>query len=228
MKSSVVSLSGGMDSATVLTKAVGEQGVANVLAVSFAYPSKHNKIELRCAQKIATHYNVKHKVIDITTVMEGFSSNLLKGQGAIPEGHYEAQTMSQTVVPARNIIFGSILAGMAWSIGADSAWLGIHQGDHAIYPDCRADFFQSFKQTIELGSDNLVSLVAPFLETNKEGILRYGLAYGTPYQLTRTCYQEQEVACGRCGSCQERLASFLAVGEDDPLPYVSRVLLPKE
>jgi 7-cyano-7-deazaguanine synthase len=218
MKRAVLSLSGGMDSTTVLGWLLAN-GYEVVQAVGFHYGSKHNPFELAAARKVAAFYNVPFQVLDLSGVMAGFRSNLMTGQGEIPEGHYTDASMSQTVVPGRNIIFLSILAGVAWSVEAEKIGIGIHQGDHAIYPDCRARFFHSMNVALGAGTDNRVSIEAPFLSTDKTGILKWGLANGVPYHLTRTCYKEQEKACGHCGSCVERLEAFANVGQADPVPY---------
>lgn len=229
----VVSLSGGMDSATVLAYAVDQLGSSNVHAVGFIYGSKHNQYEQEAARKLADHYAVPYHLQDLTPVMGHFRSNLMKGMGEVPEGHYEEKSMSQTVVPSRNIIFASILSGHAWSLmdALDTkmqVWLGIHAGDHAIYPDCRPEFFYSMKSAILFGTDSRVELVAPFLKNNKTGIIREGLILQVPYEITRTCYKDQPIACGKCGSCQERLEAFKANGIEDPVEYESRELLPKK
>lgn len=213
----IVSLSGGMDSTTVLAEAI-DQG-RDVDCVGFTYGSKHNLYENRAAKQIADCYGCSFELVDFSDIARSFKSNLLQGQGEIPEGHYEADNMALTVVPGRNIIFISILAGLAWSRGAEEIWLGIHQGDHAIYPDCRLAFFSAMKNAIELGTDKRVTLVAPFLDTDKTGIVKRGLELDTPYQMTRTCYKDQEVACGKCGSCNERREAFMKNGVEDPIAY---------
>jgi 7-cyano-7-deazaguanine synthase len=224
----VVAVSGGMDSATVLGMALAEGQV--VYPVGFSYPSKHNRYEQRAASNILRHYGMLPADLyqfNLTGIFEGFKSALLDKDQQVPEGHYEAENMRQTVVPGRNIIFASILAGYAWSIGADSVWLGIHAGDHFIYPDCRPDFFSAMNAAVLTGTDGNVVLHAPFLSETKKEILRWGFDHRVPYHLTRTCYKDQPIACGRCGSCQERLAAFAAFGVEDPIEYESREPLPK-
>lgn len=219
MKKAVLSLSGGMDSATVLAWLIA-QGYA-VTAYFFFYGSKHNAHERLCARQLSAHYGVELVEVDLSPIMAGLKSNLLQGQGEIPEGHYNDASMSQTVVPGRNIIFLSLLAGYAWSAGAEVIGIGIHQGDHAIYPDCRESFFAAMSSAIEEGTDGQVTIVAPFLSTDKAGILRAGDLYGVPYHLTRTCYKDQSLSCGRCGSCVERLEAFAAIGKTDPVEYAA-------
>jgi len=234
MSEVVVALSGGMDSATVLAKALAEG--CEVIPVGFNYPSKHNKWEQGAARNfVSSLYNRtgntgvinNYRVIDLTSLFNGFESNLLRGGDSIPEGHYEAENMKQTVVPGRNIIFASVLAGLAWSLEASEVWLGIHAGDHYIYPDCRPAFFHSMNIAIREGTDGNVELKAPFLMDTKVEILQAGIELGVPYELTRTCYKDQKIACGKCGSCQERLSAFKKLGIEDPLEYESRELLPK-
>lgn len=216
----VVALSGGMDSATVLAKALdaGRQ----VEAVSFRYGSKHNDYENRAAEAIAHYYKVPFDLVSFISLGRRLTSDLLKSGGDIPEGHYEDQTMKRTVVPCRNLVFISALSGIAWSRGAGEVWLGIHAGDHAIYPDCRPDFFKAMRQAVELGTANRVELVAPFLHVDKGGILKVGLPLGVPYHLTRTCYKDQQLACGKCGACQERIEAFGVNAAIDPIAYEER------
>ena len=213
----IMALSGGMDSTTVLARLLDEGN--EVLCYGFTYGSKHNFYELAAAQKVADHYNVPFTIIDMGSITKHFKSNLLKSGGDIPEGHYEDESMALTVVPARNIIFLSVMAGLAWSNNAERIAIGIHQGDHAIYADCRNEFYKAMDTAIYLGTDCRVEVVAPFVETDKEGILEWGICHDVPYELTRTCYKDQELSCGKCGSCVERLAAFAAMNTNDPIAY---------
>lgn len=225
MKKALVSLSGGMDSATVLAKALDEGRM--VRAVGFSYGSKHNQWENAAAIELVNHYRIPFELIDLAGVMRSFRSNLLQSGPAIPEGFYEAESMRQTVVPGRNLIFIAVLAGLAESLGLDEVWLGAHSGDHHIYPDCRPTFIRAADEAIHLSSDGRVLLETPFLSGNKTTILQEGFHLGVPYGLTRTCYCDTPIACGKCGSCQERLDAFAKNGIEDPLEYQSRVLFPK-
>lgn len=213
----VLSLSGGLDSTTVLAWLV--QNDYQVICTSFYYGSKHNTYENEAAIQIANFYGVPLHHLDISGVMQGFKSDLLLKGGDIPEGHYTDQTMDRTVVPGRNIIFLSILAGLAWSVEASDIAIGIHQGDHAIYADCRREFYKAMDTAIYLGTDQRVSILAPFVETDKVGIVKWGLAHKVPFKLTRTCYKNQPLACGKCGSCVERLEAFAINKTKDPIQY---------
>jgi 7-cyano-7-deazaguanine synthase len=220
----IVALSGGMDSATLLGQVLAEQCFESethreVLCVNFNYGSKHGAYEQDAAQKVADHYKVQVITEDFTHIFARFKSNLLKSGGEIPEGHYTDVSMTQTVVPGRNIIFLSYLAGLAWSLEVREIWIGVHQGDHAIYPDCRPEFFYPMRSAIGVGTEYRVSLRAPLLLSNKSQILEQGLKLKVPYQLTRSCYCDSQLACGRCGACTERLEAFAQNGVTDPITY---------
>ncbi len=221
-KKLVMGLSGGMDSSTLL--ALQLHLGYEVYACVFTYGSKHNKYENKAASDIVAFYQnkgyeVEEIKIDLTPVMSNFKSSLLLSGGKIPEGHYEAESMKSTVVPGRNLIFASIMAGLAESVGALEIALGVHSGDHHIYPDCRPDFIQQLNKTIHFSSDGIVHIVTPFSNLGKHGILLIGRELNVPYELTRTCYKDQLISCGKCGSCVERLEAFEEHGITDLIEY---------
>lgn len=221
-KKIVMGLSGGMDSSTLL--ALQLHLGYEVYACVFTYGSKHNKYENKAARDIVTHYQdrgyeVEEIDINLTRIMSNFQSALLLSGGEIPEGHYESESMKSTIVPGRNLIFASILSGLAESVGALEIALGVHSGDHHIYPDCRPDFIRQLNKTIHLSSDGLVQIVTPFSNIDKAGILIQGRNLGVPYKLTRTCYKDQQISCGKCGSCVERLEAFAELDFKDPIKY---------
>lgn len=216
----LLSLSGGLDSTCLLAHLV-KQG-AQVETVSFNYGSKHNASEINAAQRIAERYQVSHTVIDLRHAMAGFKSDLLQTGGPIPHGHYEHESMRRTVVPGRNLIFASILIGLAESRGLEYVALGVHQGDHYIYPDCRPDFVNALAYTSKLATEGKVDILAPFLTHTKADIVAVGHTLNVPFELTRTCYEGgMDVACGKCGSCTERLEAFASNGLTDPILYLT-------
>lgn len=228
----IVSFSGGMDSATLL-HSVLNQGY-EVYPVSFVYGSKHNHWESNAGKHFLREMNSRYpdklnyqRCFDLYGVFSDFKSDLLKSGGEIPEGHYESASMSRTVVPGRNTIFTSILMGLAESIGVEEVLLGIHAGDHAIYPDCRPVWLRDMGLVFNWASEGKVRLKAPYIHAKKNDIVGIGIGLDTPYHLTRTCYKDQQVACGKCGSCQERLEAFKLNGKEDPLRYEAREPLPK-
>ena len=218
----VLSLSGGMDSATLLGKAVSEFGKDGVCCVFFIYDARHNVRENLAVTALLAHYKPAGAYfIDARPCFPVQQSALMTGANKpIPEGHYTDESMKATVVPGRNLIFASILAGIAGNFpGTPAVWLGVHAGDHAIYPDCRPAFVNSLNYTVNQSSEGKVAVNAPFLRFNKTEILRAGMALKVPYEHTRTCYTHQELACGKCGSCVERLEAFKNLGLTDPVPY---------
>lgn len=230
MRKAVIGFSGGMDSTTLLAWLLAKG--YHVIACTFTYGSKHNQYENKAAKDIIDFYNnenkrglgdfkIDHRTFDLTATFSGFKSNLLKSGGEIPEGHYEEESMSLTVVPGRNTIFSSIMLGVAESEGAELITLGVHAGDHVIYPDCREAYVRALKQLIHEASEGKINVIAPFIKINKAEILETGYLLGipVPYGLTRTCYKDQAFSCGKCGSCQERLEAFAKIGEIDPIPY---------
>lgn len=226
-------LSGGMDSVTLLAMLL-RQGY-EVTACNFVYGSKHNAYEHDAMERVLEYYHglpVTKININLRNTFQNITSDLLLSGGDIPEGHYEDESMSKTVVPGRNLIFTSIMAAIAESIGAKKVALGIHSGDHAIYPDCRPEFLDAADKVVYTSSDKQVGVVAPFLDWDKTRILSYGydeanwgrhingvLVKRPPYNLTRTCYKDQQLSCGKCGSCQERLEAFKNINKHDPLLY---------
>jgi len=141
----------------------------------------------------------------------------------VPHGHYAAETMKATVVPNRNMIMLSVAAGLAVAEGAKVIACGVHAGDHAIYPDCRPEFINSIEKTIQL-ANALPSLriETPFIGKTKADIVKIGTKLKVPYESTWTCYEGGRIACGRCGTCVERLASFSEAGVEDPIEYKDR------
>lgn len=217
----VIALSGGIDSTTLLA-ILSKEKDAQIYCIGFKYPSKHNEHEIKAAFNIAENYKVSYHVVDTTSIFNIFKSNLLLGQGVIPKGHYKADNMKLTVVPGRNTIFASILMGYAQSIEADYITLGIHKGDHAIYPDCRPLWLREFGKLCYDTTEKKIMLQVPLLYLDKSKIVQIGLNLNAPYHLTRTCYTNQINACGECGSCIERLEAFAANNTKDPIAYGSK------
>ena len=220
----VVLCSGGMDSVTALHWARREHEVA--AAVSFDYGAKHNPRELPFARGQAAKLGVRHELVPLDFVGRLFSSALLQGGGEIPDGHYEAETMKQTVVPFRNAIMLSIAAGLAESIGAEGLVIAAHGGDHAIYPDCREDFMRAMAEAMRAGTYAGIKLLRPFIALNKAQIAAEGARLGVDFARTWSCYKGGAVHCGTCGTCVERREAFTLAGLPDPTAYASTAPLP--
>jgi 7-cyano-7-deazaguanine synthase len=213
----VVLLSGGMDSACALADAAANHEV--VAALSFDYGSKHNHREIPMARWQAEKFGVPHQVIALNFVDRLFDSHLLKSGGDIPEGHYEEESMKQTVVPFRNGILLSVAAGFAEGAGAEGLIIAAHAGDHAIYPDCRNDFMKAMADAIRLGTYAELALLRPFIDLRKEDIAARGAELGVDFSKTWSCYKGGEIHCGKCGTCVERKEAFARAGIEDPTEY---------
>jgi len=214
----IVVYSGGMDSFTTLHKAIEDEGGANhIMALSFNYGQRHKK-ELEYAIRECARLGVLHRVIplDFGAMLSG---SALTSAIEVPLGHYEEPSMKQTVVPNRNMIMLSIAAGIAVAENVGRLYCGVHDGDHAIYPDCRPEFIDAMNSVLAIANYTPVKIIAPWLGGTKVSILEWGLEAGLNYGDSWTCYNGREHACGKCGSCQERLEAFEALGAMDPLEY---------
>ncbi len=212
----VVIYSGGMDSFTLVHLA-RSRGL-KVHALSFNYGQRHVR-ELEAARAVCQAEGIPHKVIDIRAMSEVMAGSSLTSDAEVPEGHYEEDSMKSTVVPNRNMILLSLATGYAVTVGAGAVWYGAHGGDHAIYPDCRPEFVEKMDAVCRIANYEPVGIEAPFMAMDKGEILAEGLKLGLDYSQTWTCYNGRDKACGRCGSCVERLEAFAAHGLEDPLAY---------
>jgi len=212
----VVIYSGGMDSFTVLNRALKDG--KEVYALSFDYGQRHVK-ELECASQVCNGLGVQHKVIDISAINQLLAGSSLTDDIDIPEGHYEAENMKSTIVPNRNMILLSLAVGYAVSVGAEQVYYGAHSGDHAIYPDCRPEFVMKMNDVCQIANYESVEIFSPYLNVDKTDILADGISMNLDYSNTWTCYNGREKACGKCGACQERLEAFEENGLTDPIAY---------
>jgi len=237
-KNVVVSLSGGMDSSTLLLRCLSEYD--SVTAISFDYGQKH-RVELQKAQSLVDYlaekgHNVKYQVIKLDGLVNLLNSNLVEGGDDVPEGHYEEDNMKATVVPNRNKIFASLVQAVALSAananGNDTdIALGIHAGDHAIYPDCRQEFRDADDAAFRIGNweADKVGYFTPYLETDKYGILQDGqklcgelsIDFNSVYSRTNTSYKPYPSGNSdyKSASSVERIEAFIKLGVDDPVQY---------
>lgn len=213
----VVLVSGGMDSVTALHAAAREHEV--VTGLSFDYGSKHNHREIPFATHHCGLLGVPHETVVLDFMDRLFKSDLLRSGGEVPEGHYEAENMKQTVVPFRNGILLSIATGYAESVGAEGLVIAAHSGDHAIYPDCREAFMEPMAAAIRAGTYAGISVLRPFIHERKEGIAAIGAQLGLDFAMTWSCYKGGELHCGKCGTCVERKEAFALAGLEDPTVY---------
>ena len=217
MKDSVIVVSGGMDSITLLYDKKGEIA----LAVTFDYGSKHNAREIAWAKVHCGRLGIRHIVIKLDFMQKYFTSSLLEGGDEIPEGHYADENMKSTVVPFRNGIMLSVAAGIAESNGLKKILIANHGGDHTIYPDCRPEFIGAMDRAIANGTYEDVRIDAPYTNITKADIAKIGKRLGIDYSETWSCYKGGERHCGKCGTCIERKEAMALAGIDDRTEYES-------
>ena len=240
-KQAVLSLSGGMDSSTVLLRLLADG--YEVTALSFDYGQKH-RVELERAQALVNilimdDYDVEYGVIKLDGLAPMLNSALVEGGDEVPEGHYQQENMKETVVPNRNKIFSSIIQAVALSKANEKNTevhiaMGIHAGDHAIYPDCRQEFRDADYIAFTEGNWDAerISYVTPYLNGDKFDILKdgveccnqLGLDFDTVYANTNTSYKPINIAGKwysdyKSASSVERVEAFIKLGRPDPVQY---------
>ena len=215
MKDSVIIVSGGLDSITLLY----DKAETIALAISFDYGQNHSRKELPYAEYHCQKLGIPHITIPLTFMHQYFKSSLLEGAEAIPEGHYEEENMKSTVVPFRNGIMLAIATGIAESHELKRVYIANHGGDHTIYPDCRPEFIDAMDKATSAGTFVDVRVEAPYTNISKADIVRRGTALGIDYAKTWSCYKGSEIHCGKCGTCVERKEAFAHAGVEDPTEY---------
>ena len=216
MKDSVIIVSGGMDSTTLLYDRRDEIA----LAISFDYGSNHNAREIAYAEMHCKRLGIEHITIPLDFMHKYFRSSLLEGADAIPEGHYADENMKSTVVPFRNGIMLAVAAGVAESRNLTKLLIANHGGDHTIYPDFRPEFISAMDSATNAGTYIGVRVVAPYTNITKGDIARIGKKLGIDYAETWSCYKGGEKHCGKCGTCVERKEALADAGIEDRTEYV--------
>ncbi len=224
MKKAIVLLSGGLDSTVTLAFALSEG--REVIPVSFRYGQRHSR-ELEAAKEVASHYGLKHHIVIDLDLSAYRKSALTSKDVKVPKRGSVSEIkegIPSTYVPARNIIFLSIAAGVAETEGADEIFIGANSIDYSGYPDCRPEFFEAFEEVLRKGTKagvegNAVRVVHPILRMNKAEIVLLGKRLGAPLHLTWSCYEGGSKACGRCDSCLLRLKGFEEAGSKDEIEY---------
>ena len=223
----LVLVSGGLDSTTCLALAVKEYGHENVVGLSIFYGQRHDK-EIKAADAVCEYYKVEHITLDLSTMFQFSDCTLLQhSDGEIPEESYDKQLEKtngkpvSTYVPFRNGLFLSSAAAIALSKGCSKIYYGAHADDAAgnAYPDCSSDFNNVMNTAIYEGSGKQLTIEAPFINKNKAGVVKLGMELGVPYELTWSCYEGHDKACGKCGTCIDRIAAFELNGIKDPIEY---------
>jgi 7-cyano-7-deazaguanine synthase len=213
-------LSGGLDSATLAAWVVELHPVSTVSAVTFLYGQKH-AVELEAARQIARYYRFHHRVVELPHIQ---GSALTDPDRPLPEGRdlSRVKGVAPSYVPARNLLFIAALASLADAGGPADLWLGVHRDDHTGYPDCRPEFVAAADEAVRLGTQYELRVKAPFVTWKKADVIRWGVEHKVPFELTHSCYQGTQPACGVCDTCQARLDAFSEAGVQDPISYQVR------
>lgn len=223
----LVLFSGGLDSSVCLGMAVEKYGADEVLALSIYYGQKHEK-EMEASEKVAEYYGVRRITLDLGEIFKDSNCTLLAGASEeIPHEEYAEQLKKtggapvNTYVPYRNGLFLSSAASIALSHGCSEIYYGAHADDAAgnAYPDTSVAFNAAISDAIYIGSGNALKIVAPFIDRSKAQVVEMGSKIGVPFELTWSCYEGHEKACGVCGTCRDRRAAFALNGLVDPVPY---------
>ena len=212
----VLVLSGGVDSTTLLYWLKDRQ--YEVKAICFNYGQKQSK-ELKLAKKSCDKLGVDCKVVNLKELGLILKSALTDKKQEVPEGDYKDAVMKQTVVPNRNMIMLSIAMGYAIAEKFNFVAYGAHSGDHTIYPDCRPIFVKRLGELAEVVDYKPIHILTPFLDIKKSEIIKIGKRLKVDYSLTWSCYKGGKRACGKCGTCVERLEAFKKNGLKDPIKY---------
>lgn len=215
----VLCFSGGMDS-TTLAAHYDHEGY-DLLLLSFDYGQRHVR-ELDSARAIAAHYAVEQRTVDLRSVGALLTGSALTDASvAVPDGHYAEASMRATVVPNRNAIMANIAVGVASARGAQIVALGVHAGDHAVYPDCRPEFIDALRTCAATALEGFCvpRIETPFIHRSKTWIAARAYALDAPLYLSWSCYKGGDVHCGSCGTCTERIEAFIDAGLVDPTVY---------
>lgn len=210
--------SGGLDSTVMVAHLIAEGH--EVLSLGVNYGQSHAR-ELEAARQACAFMGVERLTIDVASslrpVLKG--SALTDPDVALPEGHYAHESMKATIVPNRNMFLLSIAGSVAVARGAEAVAYAAHDGDHAIYPDCRKEFADAMAEALLLCDWQPIKLLRPFVGIDKTGVASLGKAVSAPMHLTWSCYAGRDKHCGKCGTCCERIEAFELAGVKDPTDY---------
>ena len=222
--STVVLLSGGMDSCVCAAIAIQDHGTTNVAAMHISYGQRTEARERESFTKICNRLGIaKRMLIENRSLAQIGGSALTDKSIAVPESGHIGKEIPVTYVPFRNAHFLSAAVSWAEVLDATQIYIGAVAQDSSGYPDCRPEYYQAFNQVIRVGTkEGGISITTPLIALRKAEIIRRGLELGAPLELTWSCYTGEFEACGVCDSCVLRLRAFDAAGAKDPLPYAAR------
>ncbi|MCP9494580.1 MAG: 7-cyano-7-deazaguanine synthase QueC [Pyrinomonadaceae bacterium MAG19_C2-C3] len=218
-------VSGGMDSC--VTAAIAREENREVAFLHVTYGQRTARRERQAFDDIADFYNVERRLVVSLEALARIGGSSLTDENLEVERHERAEEISREIpssyVPFRNAHLLATAASWAEVTGANRLYIGAVAEDSSGYPDCRAEFYEAFQKTVDVGTrpETHVEIVTPIINLRKSGIVRCGIELGAPLHLTWSCYTESEKACGRCDSCLLRLRGFAEAGRHDPLQYAA-------
>jgi 7-cyano-7-deazaguanine synthase len=215
----VVCVSGGMDSAVSAALAAATHRLAFLHA---NYGQRTERKELECFERLADRFGAEARLaIDLTTLRAIGGSSLTDRAIPVREGNPEPGVIPSSYVPFRNAHLLAAATSWAETLGAEALFIGAVWEDSSGYPDCRPEFYRAFEEVIRQGTrpETHIRIETPLIRMTKEQIVRRGVELGVPFELTWSCYQSEDVACGACESCVLRVRGFAAAGATDPIPY---------
>jgi 7-cyano-7-deazaguanine synthase len=223
----LVLLSGGMDSCVTAAEAIERHGAERVALLHASYGQRTEAREVRSFSEIAKFYGVTSKLavrLDYFRAIGGSAltdANIAVPENALATPRPHGREIPVTYVPFRNAHFLSIAVSWAEAAGAGEIYIGAVAEDSSGYPDCRPEYYEAFQELIRRGTrpETKIEIVTPVIRLKKYQIIRRGLALGAPLNLTWSCYQSEELACGVCDSCVLRLRAFAEAGVPDPIAY---------
>ncbi|MFN3560491.1 MAG: 7-cyano-7-deazaguanine synthase QueC [Chloroherpetonaceae bacterium] len=213
-------ISGGMDS--LVSTAIAKRDGYSLAALHLNYGQRTERKELECFERITAHYGITEKlVVDVTHLSRIGGSSLTDKTIEVSKADIHSKEIPTSYVPFRNANILAIAVSWAEVIGAQRIFIGAVEEDSSGYPDCRKEFYAAFNQMIKLGTKPTsdIQIITPVIDMKKSTIVKLGLEMNVPFELSWSCYQENDEACGVCDSCALRLRAFQEVGIEDPIPY---------
>jgi 7-cyano-7-deazaguanine synthase len=214
-----VLLSGGMDSCVCAALAVRDH---NTAAVHVSYGQLTEERERRSFENICDRLGIRDRLLVRNDALRAIGGSALTDSSiAVPEAHaIDASGVPVTYVPFRNAHFLAVAVSWAEVLGAEKIYIGAVEPDSSGYPDCRPEYYRAFNDVVKAGTkDGTIRVVTPLIAMRKAEIVRLGLELSAPFDLTWSCYQREDRACGVCDSCALRARAFREAGAEDPIPY---------
>ncbi len=214
----VVLLSGGMDSCVCAAMAARDHQAA---AVHVSYGQRTEKRERLAFEGICDRLDIRDRLVVRNDALRAIGGSALTDFSIdVPEAHLIGSSVPVTYVPFRNAHFLAVAVSWAEVLGAELVYIGAVEPDSSGYPDCRPEYYRAFNQVIQAGTkEGAIRVVTPLIAMHKAEIVTHGLELGAPLDLTWSCYQREDRACGVCDSCVLRLRAFHDAGAEDPIPY---------